>query len=72
MFNWALLGKQAWRLMTSGDSLLHSILKVNYFPNPLSWTRGLETILVILRGEYERLSGWCGIVCAGGLGMVRR
>ncbi|XP_074278695.1 putative mitochondrial protein AtMg00310 [Silene latifolia] len=32
-FNRALLGKQGWRLMTSGDALLTRILKGKYFPN---------------------------------------
>ncbi|KAK9668774.1 hypothetical protein RND81_13G086000 [Saponaria officinalis] len=33
MFNWALLGKQAWRLCTRRDSLVAKVIKGKYFPN---------------------------------------
>lgn len=32
-FNYAVLGKQAWRLLTILDSLLFKVLQVQYFPN---------------------------------------
>ena len=33
LFNMAMLARQAWRLLTSPDTLCGNVLKMKYFPN---------------------------------------
>ena len=67
MFNWALLGKQAWRLVTHYGSLIEQILKAKYYPyssfmtaelgsNPSYTWRGIwEARWVLRRGVRWRV-----------------
>lgn len=67
MCNWPPLGKQAWRLLTCGDSFIRSIWKAQYFPNSsfmeaslgkcpsYSWRGIWEARWVVKRGMCWRI-----------------
>ncbi|XP_057250760.1 uncharacterized protein LOC130591453 [Beta vulgaris subsp. vulgaris] len=67
LFNWALLGKQAWRLATHKGSLIEQVLKAKYYPhssfmdaelgsNPSYTWRGIwEARWVLRRGVRWRV-----------------
>lgn len=43
LFNWALLGKQAWRLIMHPGSLLEHILKAKYYPHSSNMSSELSS-----------------------------
>ena len=70
LFNWALLGKQAWRLAMGQGSLIEQIYKARYYPN----SSFLEAELggspsYTWRGIWE--ARWLDVECDGELVMER-
>uniref|UniRef100_A0A803MS15 Reverse transcriptase zinc-binding domain-containing protein n=1 Tax=Chenopodium quinoa TaxID=63459 RepID=A0A803MS15_CHEQI len=52
LFNWALLGKQAWRLVLKSGTLIEQVLKGRYYPNS-----SFMEANVGVNPSYK----WCGI-----------
>lgn len=53
LFNWELIGKQAWRLVTNTGSLLEQLLKARDYPGSSFWRPSWVRHQVTWRGIWE-------------------